>query len=79
MTSSHPGTLLHLDPGCNPPLCPAIDITVPGYGLCSLSSDHHGQHEMRCDDTEELLAAWPAITGVTAAPQPSPHAVADAA
>lgn len=77
MTSSHPGALLQLDLGCNPPLCPAIDITVPGYGLCSLSSDHDGQHEMRCEDTGELLAVWPAINGVDAALPP--HSVADAA
>ncbi len=79
MTSSHPGALLHLDLGCNPPPCPAMDITVPGFGLCSLSSDHDGQHEMRCEDTGELIAAWPAITHASVAPSPAHHCVADAA
>lgn len=58
MTSSHPGALLHLDPGCNPPLCPATTATALDFVVCSLPEGSHETHQLRCETSGELLGEW---------------------
>lgn len=58
MTSSHPGTLLQLDPGCNPQLCPATIATTLDFVVCSLPEGSHETHQLRCETTGELLGEW---------------------
>ncbi|CCQ18138.1 putative uncharacterized protein [Rhodococcus sp. AW25M09] len=58
MTSSHPGTLLQLNPGCNPQLCPATTATILDFVVCSLPEGSHETHQLRCETTGELLGEW---------------------
>ena len=58
MTSSHPGALLHLDPGCTPLLCPATHAGTPGFAVCSLRAGTHDVHQLRCEEYGELLGEW---------------------
>lgn len=58
MTSSHPEALLHINSGCNPPLCPATNATAPGFAVCSLPAGAHKTHQLRCEDTGALLGEW---------------------
>lgn len=78
MTSSHLGTLLHLNPECEPPLCSAIDSGVHGLAVCSLPADHGGQrHEMRCDeDPRVVLAAWRTDADISVVRDSPPHTAA---
>lgn len=58
MTSSHLGAVLHRDSDCNPRPCPAMNTETPGFAVCSLSEGTHDVHQLRCDDTGELLGEW---------------------
>jgi len=58
MTSSHPGTLLHLDCDCSELLCSATITGTPGFAVCSLPEGTHDIHQLRCEDTGELLGEW---------------------
>lgn len=58
MTSSHPGALLHLAPGCNDLLCSATNTGTPGFAVCSLPEGTHDIHQLRCEDSGELLGEW---------------------
>lgn len=58
MTSSHLDSVLHLDSDRNPPLCPAMNTATPGFAICSLPYGNHAVHQLRCEDTGELLGEW---------------------
>lgn len=58
MTSSHPGTVLHRDSDRKPLLCQTMNTSIPGFAVCSLPESTHDVHQMRCDDTGELLGEW---------------------
>lgn len=58
MTSSHPGTVLHLDSDRNSPLCAAMNTGIPGFAVCSLPAGTHDIHQLRCEDTGQLLGEW---------------------
>jgi hypothetical protein len=58
MTPSHSGTPLHLDSDSNPRPCPAINTGTPGFAACSLPYGNHDVHQLRCEDTGELLGEW---------------------
>jgi hypothetical protein len=38
--------------------CPALNTHVAGFALCSLRKGTHDTHQLRCDDTGELLGEW---------------------
>lgn len=39
--------------------CPALNDRAPGMALCSLPASHpHVTHQLRCEDTGELLGEW---------------------
>jgi hypothetical protein len=38
--------------------CPAINDRAPGLVVCSLSTGAHDTHQLRCEDTGELLGEW---------------------
>ena len=58
MTSSHPGTVLHRDSDCQTLLCQAVNTSIPGFAVCSLREGTHDVHQLRCEDTGELLGEW---------------------
>ena len=58
MTSSHPGTVLHRDSDCKPLLCQAVNTSISGFAVCSLPEGTHDVHQMRCEDSGELLGEW---------------------
>ena len=38
--------------------CSAINDRTPGLVVCSLSTGSHDTHQLRCEDTGELLGEW---------------------
>ncbi|WP_156394471.1 hypothetical protein [Rhodococcus sp. Leaf233] len=58
MTSSYPGTVLHRESDRKPLLCQAVNISVPGFAVCSLREGTHDLHQLRCEATGELLGEW---------------------
>lgn len=38
--------------------CPAINDRAPDLVVCSLSAGDHDIHQLRCEDTGELLGQW---------------------
>lgn len=58
MTSSHSGTLLHINSTCNPTLCPATGTTSLGFVVCSLPEGTHATHQLLCEETGALLGEW---------------------
>lgn len=58
MTSSYPGTVLHRDSDRKALLCQAVNISIPGFAVCSLREGTHDVHQMRCEDTRALLGEW---------------------
>lgn len=58
MTSSHSEVLLHHNSGRNPALCSAINVTAPGFAVCSLPAGAHETHQLHCEDTGALLGEW---------------------
>lgn len=58
MTSSHLDSVLHPDSDRNPAHCPAMNIETPGFAICSLPYGNHDVHQLRCEDTGELLGEW---------------------
>lgn len=58
MTSSHPGAVLPRDSDRDPAACPAMNTETPGFAACSLREGTHSVHQLRCEDTGELLGEW---------------------
>lgn len=58
MTSSHLDSVLHLNSDRNPLLCPAMITEAFGFAICSLRYGTHDVHQLRCQDTGELLGEW---------------------
>ncbi len=60
MQSSIDKIALHLGrPTASADLCPALNDRVPGMAACSLPTSHpHVTHQLRCEDTGELLGEW---------------------
>lgn len=60
MQSSIDEIALHLDrPTAPAELCPGFNDRAPGMAVCSLPASHpHVKHQLRCEDTGELLGEW---------------------
>lgn len=58
MTSSHLDSVLHLDSDRHPPVCSATIVETCGLAICSLRHGTHDVHQLRCEDTGELLGEW---------------------
>lgn len=50
---------LHLDgAAASTEMCPALNDRAPGLAVCSLPAGGHRTHQLRCEDTGELLGRW---------------------
>lgn len=38
--------------------CPSLNTQVAGFAICSLPEGTHDVHQLRCEDTGELLGEW---------------------
>jgi hypothetical protein len=58
MTCALSNTPLRPEFSATTALCSAVNSEVPGLAVCSLPDVPHEVHQLRCEETGELLGEW---------------------